>query len=175
MSTSRSRTGTRAVAGWASGLAAPSASRTSSKSSQSPMRGRGSGWRAGDDGGNGPRAMSSQLHLIEERSQVGSTRRAASELATSLGFSAVDSGKVALAVTEIGTNIVKHAGGGRIVLRALERSGAAGIEILGLDRGPGITNLTASVQDGRSTAGSAGHGLGALARLSPAFDVYTQP
>jgi anti-sigma regulatory factor (Ser/Thr protein kinase) len=119
--------------------------------------------------------VSSQLHLLEERSQVGSTRRAASELAISLGFSSVDSGKIALAITEIGTNILKHAGTGRMVLRALEQNGIPGLEILGLDSGPGMANVAASLQDGRSTAGSAGHGLGALARLSPAFEVYSQP
>jgi anti-sigma regulatory factor (Ser/Thr protein kinase) len=119
--------------------------------------------------------VNSQLHLIEDRSQVGSARRAASELANTLGFSSVDSGKVALAATEIGTNILKHAGHGRMLLRALERQGIGGVEILGLDRGPGIANLTTSLQDGQSTAGTAGQGLGALARLSPAFEVYSQP
>jgi hypothetical protein len=49
------------------------------------------------------------------------------------------------------------------------------MEILALDRGPGIANLSASLRDGYSTAGSLGAGLGALSRLSPGFDVYTQP
>jgi anti-sigma regulatory factor (Ser/Thr protein kinase) len=119
--------------------------------------------------------MNSQLHLLEDRSQVGSTRRAAAELATFLGFSADDCGKVALAATEISTNILKHAGTGRLVLRALERDGVAGIEMLGLDRGPGIADLGSSLRDGQSTAGSSGEGLGALSRLSAAFDLYTQP
>src|SRR5688572_16146015 len=153
MSTLRSRTDTRVVAASASGLAARSVCRTNSRSSRNSTRVRASRWRAGDEGLHGFRSMNSQLHVLEERSQVGSARRAASELATSLGFSAVICGKVALAVTEIGTNIVKHAGGGRIVLRALERGGVAGLEILGLDRGPGIANLAASVQHGRSTSG----------------------
>jgi hypothetical protein len=47
--------------------------------------------------------------------------------------------------------------------------------MLGLDRGPGIENVTASLRDGESTAGSSGHGLGALARLSSSFEIYTQP
>jgi anti-sigma regulatory factor (Ser/Thr protein kinase) len=123
----------------------------------------------------GEPTLSSQLHLIEDRSQVGSVRRAATQLAGALNFPEVESGKVALAATEIATNILKHAGYGRIVLRALDRSGVAGIELLGLDRGPGIANLTASRRDGESTAGSPGQGLGALARLSPTFEIYTQP
>ena len=119
--------------------------------------------------------MSSQVYLIEDRSQVGGARRAATQLAESLGFPANEIGKVALAATEIATNIFKHAGTGRLVLRALERDGVAGIELLGLDRGPGIPHLASSLRDGQSSAGSAGQGLGALSRLSAAFDIYTQP
>ena len=94
----------------------------------SPVRARACAWCAGADL---TRAMSSQLYLIEDRSQVGGARRAGSELAESLGFPANEMGKVALAVTEIATNILKHAGTGRLVLRALERDGVAGIEMLG--------------------------------------------
>ena len=119
--------------------------------------------------------MSSQLHLIEDRSQVGSARRAALLLAGYLGFSPTESGKIALAATEVATNILKHAGTGRLALRALERDGVAGIELLGLDRGPGIADLAASLRDGQSSTGTPGQGLGALSRLSAAFDVYTQP
>jgi anti-sigma regulatory factor (Ser/Thr protein kinase) len=122
---------------------------------------------------------------ISERSQVGAARRAALELSESHGFDATQAGKVGLCVTEAATNIVKHAGSGQIVLRVLQQgahsgvapSGVAnfGMEILALDRGPGIANLDASLSDGVSTAGSPGNGLGALARLSAHFDVYAPP
>jgi anti-sigma regulatory factor (Ser/Thr protein kinase) len=128
---------------------------------------------------------------ISERSEVGAARRAAIELSESHGFDATQAGKVGLCVTEAATNIVKHAGSGQIVLRVLEQQSAShgpvhdgpanfaiarfGIEILALDRGPGIANFNASLRDGVSTAGSPGNGLGALARLSHGFDVYAPP
>jgi anti-sigma regulatory factor (Ser/Thr protein kinase) len=125
---------------------------------------------------------------ISERSEVGAARRAAIELSQSHGFDATQAGKVGLCVTEAATNIVKHAGSGQIVLRVLEqgaipdREGPArhgpahfGIEILALDRGPGIASFDTSLRDGVSTAGSPGNGLGALARLSTRFDVYAPP
>ncbi len=112
---------------------------------------------------------------IEDRSQVGEARRVAAQLTGSLPFNETQAGKVALAVTEAATNIVKHAGSGKILLAPVVRAAAAGIEILALDRGPGIANVSASLRDGYSTAGTLGAGLGALARLSPSFDVYTQP
>jgi len=112
---------------------------------------------------------------IDDRSQVGEARRAAMEMAASLAFEETQAGKVALAVTEAATNIVKHAGNGKIVLAPLARGAGVAMEILALDRGPGITNLGASLRDGYSTAGSMGGGLGALSRLSPCFDVYSLP
>lgn len=120
--------------------------------------------------------MPSQVLIqIEDRSQVGEARRAAAQMAEALAFEATQAGKAALAVTEAATNIVKHAGHGKIVLGSLLRGAAVGMEVLALDRGPGMANLSASLRDGYSTAGSLGAGLGALSRLSPGFEVYSQP
>jgi anti-sigma regulatory factor (Ser/Thr protein kinase) len=119
--------------------------------------------------------MASQLHRLEDRSEVGSVRRAGMEMALALGFGEEMTGKAALAITEAATNIIKHAGRGHIVLRGLARGSVGGLEILALDRGPGISDLAASLRDGQSTAGSPGTGLGSLARSADEFDVYSQP
>jgi anti-sigma regulatory factor (Ser/Thr protein kinase) len=120
--------------------------------------------------------MSSQsLFLLDERSQVGNARRAAMELAASVGFDAEQTGKVGLAVTEVATNVLKHAGNGRLLLHALHRDAISGIEIIALDKGPGIANVSASLRDGHSTSGTMGGGLGALSRLSEGFEIFTQP
>jgi anti-sigma regulatory factor (Ser/Thr protein kinase) len=112
---------------------------------------------------------------IDDRSQVGEARRAAAQMAETLAFDATQAGKVAIAVTEAATNIIKHAGSGKMVLAPLLRGSSTGLEILALDRGPGIANVGASLRDGHSTAGSMGTGLGSLSRLSPSFDLYSQP
>jgi len=109
---------------------------------------------------------------ISEGSAVGSARRAAVELTQSRGFDATQAGKAGLCVTEAATNILKHAGRGRIVLRVLERGAVFGLEVLAIDRGPGISNFQASVRDGVSTAGSPGTGLGAMTRLANNFEIY---
>lgn len=120
--------------------------------------------------------MPSQVLIqIDDRSQVGEARRAAVEMAGLLSFEATQAGKIALAVTEAATNIVKHAGHGKILLAPMVRAATVGMELLALDRGPGIANIGASLRDGYSTAGSMGGGLGALSRLSSSFDVYSQP
>ncbi|MEP7245831.1 MAG: ATP-binding SpoIIE family protein phosphatase [Gammaproteobacteria bacterium] len=114
------------------------------------------------------------LFTIDERSQVGSARRAATELALSLEFDETQTGKLGIAVTECATNIVKHAGTGRLLLRELTAAGVFGVEVLALDKGPGIADVAASLRDGHSTSGTMGSGLGALSRLSESFEIFTQ-
>lgn len=116
-----------------------------------------------------------QLALpVEDQSHVSEARRHAVAMARNLGFSEERAGAVAIVVTEAATNIVKHATRGAILVQPVAANGTRGLEIVAIDRGPGISNLAVSLRDGHSTAGSAGIGLGALARLSSDFDVYSQ-
>jgi hypothetical protein len=78
---------------------------------------------------------------------------------------------VALVATEAATNLVKHATGGQVVVRPLVE--LSGLELLALDTGPGIRNISACLRDGYSTAGSPGTGLGAITRLATAWDIYS--
>jgi anti-sigma regulatory factor (Ser/Thr protein kinase) len=112
---------------------------------------------------------------IEDASQVPQARRTATQLAQGLGFDATGAGNVALVVTEIGTNILKHAGGGEILVHTVRRGDTRGLEIIGIDRGKGIRDLERSFRDGYSTAGSPGTGLGAIRRLSADFEVCSVP
>lgn len=118
--------------------------------------------------------MHGQIALaIEDRSGVGEARRTADRFAKTLSFPESAAGALALVVTEAATNIVKHAGSGEVILRVLERGAAAGIEILALDRGPGLANAAQALKDGHSTAGSPGTGLGAIQRMSAEFDLHS--
>jgi anti-sigma regulatory factor (Ser/Thr protein kinase) len=110
---------------------------------------------------------------VEERSAVGEARRRAVKLAESLGFSESVAGSLALIVTEAATNLVKHARQGELVMRALQRGRVGGVEVLALDRGPGLANPGRSLADGHSTAGSAGTGMGAMHRMSAQFNIHS--
>src|SRR5512143_2524066 len=112
---------------------------------------------------------------ITETSQIAEARRITTAAARALGFTDQDTSTLALVVTEAATNLVKHAVGGQLLWRALERDHGAGLELLVLDRGPGITNVSACLRNGYSTAGSLGAGLGAIARLATEFDIYSLP
>lgn len=112
---------------------------------------------------------------ILESSQAGEARRIAIALASRLGFNETERGKVGLVVTEVASNLVRHAKDGELVLQPLTRNNVEGIEILALDKGPGISNINECLRDGFSTAGTSGTGLGAMSRLSAFFDIYSVP
>jgi anti-sigma regulatory factor (Ser/Thr protein kinase) len=95
-------------------------------------------------------------------------------LASENGWDETSRGKLAVIATEAATNLLKHAQLGEIHLGICRRDGQFGIEVLALDRGPGMARIEECLRDGYSTHGTAGTGLGAIARLADEFDVYSQ-
>ncbi len=112
---------------------------------------------------------------VDEASGVGAAQRLAAALSRNAGLSETATGYVSIVARELASNLVKHAGGGVLVVRLVEQPEVPGIELLALDRGPGIRNIGLSLRDGESTAGSLGTGLGAVRRLSSVFDIYAPP
>lgn len=114
-----------------------------------------------------------KLCEVAHASDIAAARRAGAQLADASGFDETTAGKLAIVVTELATNMIKHAGQGMLCITPVWRGQAKGIQVLAWDRGPGIANLAQSLRDGVSTTGTAGNGLGAMRRLSDEFDVYT--
>jgi anti-sigma regulatory factor (Ser/Thr protein kinase) len=112
---------------------------------------------------------------VDDATRAGEVRRAAVALAAAIGFGEADQGRVALAATEAATNLVKHASGGEVVLRSLSAAEGGGLELLALDRGPGMADPGQCLRDGFSTAGTSGAGLGAIRRMSDLFDITSAP
>lgn len=112
---------------------------------------------------------------VTDPTHAGEARRHAAVCAEAANLGERERGSLAIVVTEMATNLVKHAGTGTMVVEGITRNGSSGVRILGLDKGPGIRDLTTALRDGYSTAGTGGNGLGAIKRLSNAFDIYTAP
>ena len=112
-----------------------------------------------------------QSHAVRigDESGVGAARREAARLARSIGLDEQAAGRLAIVVTELGKNVWKHAQGGELVLRALD----GGVEVLALDKGPGMADVGLAMGDGYSTKGTSGTGLGAVRRQSQALDIYS--
>ncbi|GLS22994.1 transcriptional regulator [Labrys miyagiensis] len=111
---------------------------------------------------------------VADPSQVSETRRIAATLAKERGFSSEELGRVSIVASELATNLIKHGGGGELLLGEFDDASGTGIECISVDKGRGIRDIEASLKDGFSTAGSAGQGLGAIRRQSHAFDIYSQ-
>ena len=84
---------------------------------------------------------------IREDSQVAEARRAAVALAQSLGFDATHQGRVAITATELATNLIKHGGGGELLVSAFADTDEIGVELMALDRGAGIADVGAALRD----------------------------
>src|SRR4051794_25187070 len=112
---------------------------------------------------------------VKDPSQVAEARRMAGDLARRSGFDEVDAGRVALVATELATNLVRHGGGGTLVAESFEDADGSGVELLSLDKGPGMADVQRSFSDGYSTAGSAGTGLGAVSRVADRCVVFSRP
>ena len=113
-----------------------------------------------------------QVLPIEDVSQVGHARRTAQQLAEAEGFDPTDAGRVALAVTELASNLLKHAGHGELHVRVMPAGTVRGIEVIAVDRGPGFDQQRC-MPDGFSTGGTQGIGLGAISRQADVFDLYS--
>lgn len=112
---------------------------------------------------------------VQDQSQIAETRRRAGDIAERQGFGEVDAGRVALVATELASNLIKHGGGGEILLGTFDDTDETGIELIALDKGPGMSDVGSCLSDGYSTAGTAGKGFGAIARLSHQIDVASWP
>jgi anti-sigma regulatory factor (Ser/Thr protein kinase) len=117
--------------------------------------------------------MTHHVVRVTESSQPSAARYLAREFADRAGFGEEDSYRAGLVATELATNLVKHARGGEILVREIGSGAPGEIEILAVDRGPGIGNLARALEDGRSTTGTSGTGLGAVRRLSDDFDMHS--
>ena len=109
---------------------------------------------------------------VTERSMTAEVRRAAVELAGRLGLDETLSAGIGIAATEACTNLLKHAGGGTVLLG---RGRSGGLDLLALDKGPGMRDVAACLSDGYSSTATSGTGLGAIRRLSSSFDIYSAP
>jgi len=116
--------------------------------------------------------LTAALVEISEQTDVAEARRRAAEIASHLAFDETTGGRVAIAVTEAATNLLKHARGGQLFV-GMACGPSPGLQIVAMDRGSGIRNVPASLRDGISSAGTAGNGLGAIQRSSNSFDLYT--
>ena len=88
-----------------------------------------------------------------------------------LGFNLVSQTKIITAASELARNMVEFGGGGTLWLEILSDSNHTGIQLIFEDHGPGIPNIERALEDGYTTGGGLGLGLGGAKRLVNEFHI----
>lgn len=102
-------------------------------------------------------------------------RQKVREWAIALGFSLVDQTKLVTAASELARNTLDYGGGGRVYVESVTNSSRSGLQLTFEDKGPGIADIELALQDGYTTGGGLGLGLGGAKRLSNEFKIISAP
>ena len=115
------------------------------------------------------------LIAVIHGSDVNGARQRAQAMALAIGFDDTASAEVALAVSELGTNLLTHTKGGTLTLTPLVDGQRIGMQVISQDRGPGTADVEQAPRDGCSTVGGQGYGLGTVSRLMDELEIVSEP
>ncbi len=113
------------------------------------------------------------VFVATDRSYLAILKKDIRERVASTNFTATQKAEVDIIVAEMASNLIKHGGGGEMLLYISEGEENSFIELICIDSGPGIRDPARMMADGVSTTNTLGHGLGAIQRLSDFFQLYT--
>lgn len=103
---------------------------------------------------------------IESNADVHSARRKARNIAKEGGFSSRKYLLLELTVSELASNIIKHAESGEIIIESLEE----GIKIVSKDNGPGIKDVDKVLEDSKERE----RGLSSVSRIMDKLDIESE-
>ena len=119
---------------------------------------------------------------VHDSTRVRDVRVAAGAAARHAGLAGNRVAAVELVATELATNLLKHAGGGQMLLDlvgpvvpAYGDERIAEVQIMAVDHGPGMPDTAAALRDGYSTTASLGAGLGTCLRTADDFGLHSTP
>jgi anti-sigma regulatory factor (Ser/Thr protein kinase) len=112
---------------------------------------------------------------VDAAAEIRRAEDCARRLASQLGFSADACEEITLVVAELGSNLIRHAGGGELLLEATEIRGRRGLRVESLDQGPGFADFELATSDGYSSTGGLGTGLGTVNRLMDELEYHSLP
>ncbi|MEU9396653.1 SpoIIE family protein phosphatase [Streptomyces sp. NPDC048324] len=119
---------------------------------------------------------------VHDSTRLRDARLAVEEAADAGGLDEARTAAAALVATELATNLLKHADGGRLLIDVVPPPAPVEggdrtrfVQIAALDHGPGIADVPSALDDGFTTARSLGAGLGTCRRLADTFAVHSTP
>lgn len=124
---------------------------------------------------------------IENDFDVYAVQRAARKLGARLGFQPAECVEIAIAASELTSNILKYGASGAVVLEAVDDPAEGpGVRVTASNRGPSFHDFNLAVRDGCNEdgplnpaslphRGGIGKGLGAVKRFSDALGWHPRP
>ncbi|MHC1604497.1 MAG: ATP-binding protein [Candidatus Methanofastidiosia archaeon] len=95
-------------------------------------------------------------------------------MAECAGFKSGERCMVTTVVSELGTNILRYAKKGIIIIIIIEKNGKRGIEIVAKDNGPGIKDIGLAMTEYFSSGNGLGIGLPGVKRMMDEFIIDTE-
>lgn len=108
----------------------------------------------------------SVLHALQDEHQLSAIRLDAISMARASGLDEDAVDRLSVVVNEMAGNIARIARTGQIILRPVGEHSTGCIEVLAIDKGPGIGDMTRAMRDG---------GLADVKRVADLFDIYSHP
>ena len=108
---------------------------------------------------------------IEKEQDVVPFRNRVREYAVKIGMGVVNQTKLITAASELVRNMLKYAGGGKVLIEAIIEGRDNGIRLTFQDTGPGIHDISQAMKDGYSSGKSLGIGLPGTKRLVNEFNI----
>lgn len=114
----------------------------------------------------------SRVRLVLEEDLV-KARTETRTLSQQAGLKLVPQTKLVTAVSEIARNALKYGGGGELTISVFRGERRRGISVEVTDSGPGIADMRRAMEDGYTTGGGLGLGLGGSRRLVDSFEILS--
>ena len=119
--------------------------------------------------------LKTQTFPVKAENDIVYVRQAVRAWSIEIKCSLVDQTKIVTAASELARNALVHGGGGEVRLSLLQEGIRRGLRAVFEDHGPGIPDVGLAMQDGYTTNGTLGLGLGGAKRLVNDFDIVSVP
>ena len=115
--------------------------------------------------------------MVQRDSDIGIAVVGIQSIARHLGFESDQISRLATAVSELATNIVKYSpecGGDLVVSLEESKQGKVQLKVQARDNGPGISDIEQALMDHYSSSSTLGLGLPGVKRIVDEFDIVSK-
>lgn len=115
-----------------------------------------------------------QSYIIEERSYASFIKREIHNLVRP-HFTEQRTGEIDIVISEMVSNLIKYATRGELLYRLSMQENEPVFEVICIDSGAGIKDVSHAMKDGFSSKNTLGQGIGSILRLSNFAQIYSLP